>query len=104
MKAQAINAAKKEEKASPHLDAVLKPIYRREANNKFFNIDHEEGLYLGYLHELAQNAALRGEKYTGGSPEEQLGYFAGRYGVLLKVLQRLDELEKRRYVSRMARV
>jgi hypothetical protein len=86
MKAHAINAAKREGRPPPNLDEELKPIYRRAANNKFFNIGREEGLHPGYQHELAQIAALRGEKYRGGSPEYQLAYFAARYGVSLGLL------------------
>lgn len=86
MKAHAINAAKREGRPPPNLDQELKPIYRREANNKFFNIDREERFHPGYQHELAQIAALRGEKYAGGSPEYQLTYFAARYGLTLGLL------------------
>jgi hypothetical protein len=86
MKAAATNAAKRKGKPPPNFDDELRPIYRREANNKFFNIDREERLHPGYQHELAQIAALRGEKYAGGSPEYEIGYFAARYGVLLGIL------------------
>ncbi len=86
MKAHAINAAKREGRPPPNLDDELKPIYRREANNKFFNIGREERLHPGYQHELAQIAAARGEKYDGGSPVYQLTYFTVRYGVSLGIL------------------
>ena len=86
VKAHAINAAKRAGKPPPDLDAELKGVYRRLANNKFFSIDREERFHPGYQHELAQVAALRGEKYAGGSPVYQLSYFLARYAILLGIL------------------
>ena len=65
--AHTINKAKKSGETAD-VDAALKPWLRRLANNKFFDIYHEEGLHPGYQHELSIVAALRGQSFRMYGP------------------------------------
>jgi len=81
-----VNAAKRTGEPVADPDVTLRPLYRRLANNRFFDIAHENAIHPSYTHEISRIAALRGESYRGDDAGFRLGSAIARYVLPVGVL------------------